>query len=51
MKKEDEVEDYCEYLRGGYIGRVLGDIEGHLEFMKYDLDDIAKELSKIKECI
>lgn len=49
MQNEDELEDYCEYLRGGYIGRVLGDIEAHLEFIKYDLDDIAKEASKIKE--
>lgn len=51
MKNDDKLEDYCEYLRGGYTGRVLGNIESYLEYMKYDLDDMAKELSKIKGCM
>lgn len=51
MKNDDELEDYCEYLRGGYIGRVLGNIESYLEYMKYDLGDMARELSKIKGCM
>lgn len=51
MQNEDELDSYCEYLRGGCTAVVLGKIELYLEHMRYDLEDVAKELSKIKESI
>lgn len=51
MEDDDELDDYCEYLRGGYLGRVLGHIEDYQEYIKYNLEDIAKELSRIKGCM